>query len=31
MARLVELQTAYQANTRIIQAFQEMMDLLLQL
>ena len=31
MARLIELQTAYQANTRVITVFQEMMDLLMRI
>ncbi len=31
MAHLIELQTAYQANTRVITAFREMMDLLLRM
>lgn len=31
MAHLIELQTAYQANTRLITAFREMMDLLLRM
>ncbi|WP_436637327.1 flagellar hook-associated protein FlgK [Microbaculum sp. FT89] len=31
MAHLIELQTAYQANTRLITAFREMMDLLMRM
>jgi flagellar hook-associated protein 1 len=31
MARLIELQTAYQANSRVVQAYREMISMLLQL